>query len=316
MLSLPDFREKQILFVRVSDVQLDKLRFNNENICWTNDGDIENQLSCYKVLALFVIGNCSITSVLIRNCRKMGVSLFLMKDNFELYAKVLSMADGNYLLRQKQYAAMPKDELAMARQLIVNKIQNQSALLDKNKHATAKKELRGYWVKAERVESHKELLGIEGSASRLFFAAYFFECNWRRRLPRTKFDSVNTLLDIGYTLLFNLADALLALFGFDNYKGFYHKLYFQRRSLACDIMEPFRCIIDKQIIKSKHLGQIDEKDFRIIHGRYELDYSKQSKYLKIFAGALMERKEEIYCYVRQFYHHILTGEKEFPVFDI
>lgn len=316
MLSLPDFREKQILFVRVTDVQLDKLQFKNDNICWTNDGDIENQLSCHKTLALFVVGDCSITSVLIKNCKKLGVSLFLMKDNFELYAKVLAAADGNYLLRQKQYAVTTDCELAMARRLIVNKIENQCALIDKNKCASTRNELRQLTASAENAKNHKELLGIEGSASRAFFAAYFAEVGWRRRLPRTKFDPTNTLMDIGYTLLFNLSDALLALFGFDNYKGFYHKLFFQRKSLACDIMEPFRCIIDRQIIKSKHLGQIDEKDFRVVRGRYELDYGKQRKYLKIFTEALMENKEAIYCYVRQFYYHILNGDKEFPEFKI
>jgi len=316
MLSLPDFKEKQILFIRTADVKLDKLQFKNENICWTNDGNIENQLSCHKTLALFVIGDCSITSVLIRNCKKLGVSLFLMKDNFEIYAKLLAAAEGNYLLRQKQYALSASTELAMAKQVVANKINNQCLLLDKKKDAIALKGLRGLSSHAAKARNHKELLGMEGSASRAFFTTYFAEMGWRRRMPRTKFDPTNTLMDIGYTLLFNIVDALLALYGFDGYKGFYHKLFFQRKSLACDIMEPFRCVIDRQIIKSKHLGQIDEKDFRVVRGRYELDYSRQRKYLKVFAEELMKNKEAIYCYIRQFYYHILNGDKDFPEFKI
>ena len=61
---------------------------------------------------------------------------------------------------------------------------------------------------------------------------------------------------------FNCMDSLLRLYGFDTYKGFYHKLFFQRKSLACDVMEPFRCVIDKQILKAFNLGQIDEKILR------------------------------------------------------
>ena len=52
-------------------------------------------------------------------------------------------------------------------------------------------------------------------------------------------------MDIGYTYLFNFIDALLRLYGFDTYLGFYHKEFYQRKSLVCDVVEPFRCIIDK-----------------------------------------------------------------------
>src|SRR3989339_2215095 len=316
MLSLPDFKEKQILFIRTADVKLDKLQFKNENICWTNDGNIENQLSCHKTLALFVIGDCSITSVLIRNCKKLGVSLFLMKDNFEIYAKLLAAAEGNYLLRQKQYALSASTELAMAKQVVANKINNQCLLLDKKKDAIALKGLRGLSSHAAKARNHKELLGMEGSASRAFFTTYFAEMGWRRRMPRTKFDPTNTLMDIGYTLLFNIVDALLALYGFDGYKGFYHKLFFQRKSLSCDIMEPFRCIIDKQILKAFHLKQVDEADFHVRRGRCELDFVKQRKYLQIFSAALMDRREDIFGFVRQYYYYVMKGEGDFPTFKI
>jgi CRISPR-associated protein Cas1 len=63
----------------------------------------------------------------------------------------------------------------------------------------------------------------------------------------------------------------LRLYGFDVYKGFYHKLFFNRKSLASDIMEPFRCVIDKALLKAFNLKQINEKDFKIVDGRYVLE---------------------------------------------
>jgi hypothetical protein len=49
MLSLPDFREKQILFVRAEKDLDNKLHFKNDNLTFVKDGKIVNQLSCYKI---------------------------------------------------------------------------------------------------------------------------------------------------------------------------------------------------------------------------------------------------------------------------
>ncbi len=121
-------------------------------------------------------------------------------------------------------------------------------------------------------------------------------------------------MDMGYTFLFNLVDSLLKLHGFDTYKGFYHKLFFQRRSLACDLMEPLRCIVDRQILKSYNLGQIDEADFVFTKGSFLLPFDKNSKYAKIFLDSLMDQKIIIFNYIREFYRHIMNPSKyEFPI---
>jgi len=314
MLSLPDFREKQLLFITAQEAADNKIRFKNENVCLVRDDKIINQLSCHKILGIFIIGDFSITTVLIRNCQKYGVSLFLLKNNFELYASIIATASGNYLLRQKQYAVT--EELIIAKHFVANKISNQYKLLSKlNKKNDYKQEFEQIKNNIQIVADNQELLGIEGNLSKRFFSQYFSEINWYKRLPRTKVDITNLLLDLGYTLLFNFIDALLGLYGFDNYKGFYHKLFFQRKSLVCDMMEPFRCIIDYQILKSYHLKQIDKKDFKARSGKYELPFDKQQKYLQVFSAAIMERKEEIFNYVRQFYYCIINDTNNYPTFD-
>jgi CRISPR-associated protein Cas1 len=51
----------------------------------------------------------------------------------------------------------------------------------------------------------------------MFFTNYFKEIGWNRRSPRAKNDVKNLLMDIGYTYLFHYIEALLRLYGFDNY---------------------------------------------------------------------------------------------------
>jgi len=103
------------------------------------------------------------------------------------------------------------------------------------------------------VEAVDSLRGLEGNASKLFFSAYFKEIGRHRRAPRTKEDILNLLLDIGYSYLYRFIESNLNLYGFDIYKGFYHTLFFERKSLVCDLVEPWRCIMEKKIRKMYNL---------------------------------------------------------------
>lgn len=84
---------------------------------------------------------------------------------------------------------------------------------------------------------------------------YFDNVQWNGRKPRIKSDYVNVVLDIGYTMLFNIVDAMLQVYGFDTYYGVFHKCFYMRKSLVCDIMEPIRLIIDYEVRKAINLGQ-------------------------------------------------------------
>jgi len=319
MLSLNDFKEKQILFIRNPENLEARIKFNNDNIVYTkSDGEI-NQLSCHKILAIFIIGDTSFTSVSIRKAVKFGISVFLMNRNFDTYAAIESKAEGNYFLRMKQYSV--KDEIGIAKNLVKNKLFNLFSLVEKDKrcgqkindYASLKKEIAD---KIKKARNEKELLGIEGNYTKKFFKIYFKELKWYKRMPRVKIDEYNLLLDIGYTFLLNFIDSLLRLYGFDVYKGFYHKLFFKRRSLSCDLIEPFRCIINKQLIKSYRLGQINKKDFKMVNGQYFLSYDKSEKYVKIFFEAIFNKKVEIFNYIYDFYRFIMDSKRNFPYFKI
>jgi CRISP-associated protein Cas1 len=310
MLTLPDFNQKQILFIwNDIDTKTD-LKFSNDNIILKKNDKITNRASTHKVLALYIIGDTTITTNLIGKCLTHGISLFFLKRNLEYITSIEAQAEGNFLLRHQQYHLSQEKELEIAKLIVTNKIYNQLALL---KNIITKSDLTK--IKSETLTSIKkapssqELLGIEGTISKYFFALYFKPMSWRRREPRVKSDIPNFLMDMGYTYLFNIVDSLLRLYGFDTYKGVYHKLFFQRKSLSCDIMEPFRCIIDKTIIKAFNLGQIDPKDFDMQKDNITLDWKQNKKYAQIFNETIMENKEELYKYIQQYYRHQLSPSK-------
>ncbi|MFH1030791.1 MAG: type V CRISPR-associated endonuclease Cas1 [bacterium] len=317
MLSLNDFREKQIIFIDNTKDNETKVKIYNDNIVYVKDDKIVNQLSCYKVLAIFIIGDTSLTTVFIKKAMEFGISIFFMRQNFLTYASIESKAEGNYLLREKQYKA--KDEFFIARKLVENKLLNQILLLAKEKirdKTESKKLNEEISFKIKKAKDEQELLGIEGSFTKKFFNLYFEELKWYKRMPRAKVDINNLLLDIGYTFLLNYIDSLLRLYGFDVYKGCYHKLFFKRKSLSCDIIEPFRCVIDKELLKSFRLKRINEKDFRFINGQYSLDYIKSKKYAEIFLEGILKHKEAIFNFIYEYYRFVMDNDREFPYFEI
>jgi CRISPR-associated protein Cas1 len=316
MLTLPDLKAKQILFIQTEQGIKNHLFFKNENLIFEKNGEIINQASCHRILAIFIIGDFSLTSCLIRECRRRAASLFFLGRNFKTYASINSTAEGNYLLRSKQYNIKPDCELRISKEIVENKIQNQIKLLQGADKLSNKQQFDKIIRGIKLAKSAEELLGLEGNFSKIFFKEYFSEMGWFRRAPRTKEDIQNLLLDMGYAFLFNFIDSLLLLFGFDTYKGYYHKLFFQRKSLTCDIIEPFRSIIEKSLLKAYHLSQINEKDFFVKNGRYSLSYDKNQKYVKIFMDAIMDHKQPLYLYVQNFYRFIMKDYGRFPVFDI
>lgn len=315
MMSPKDFEAKQILFLVTKEGQ--SLSFRNDNVVITDKNKkVIHQSTCYRLFAVFVVGHISITSGLIQRAKKFGFAIVLMTPSFRMYQIISSSAEANVLLRKKQYEY---DEIFAARALVANKIENQryNLMQIRDKRETVREAVKlidASLVTLESADTIQSIMGVEGSASRVYFKAYFDNVTWKGRKPRIKPDMTNALLDIGYTILFSFIDALLALYGFDRYWGILHRQFYMRKSLVCDMVEPFRVIIDKQVKKGVNLGQFKERDFQVYDGKWCLKYEKSSEYSSIFLSALLSRKEEIFIYIRDFYRKTMKGKlsEEFP----
>lgn len=309
MLTFPDFKEKRILSIHAEYGHDSLLQLTNDNIRFVRDCQVVNQISCHLVFAVFIIGDMSITTALLKKLTSQGISVFFLNHNLRTKASVMSEAEGNYLLRQKQYTGTT--DLAIAVNIVSNKIDSQEAVLKKYEKSYDPKIFNHARKMLKEVKDREQLLGIEGNVGKEYFQKLFDQIGWVRRAPQTKEDIANLLLDIGYTYLFNYCDALLRLFGFDTYKGYYHQLFFQRKSLVCDVVEPIRPVIDYQLLKSFNLKQIKEKDFVFKNGRFDFrdGFETSKMYSSLFLETINSRKEEIYVYVLNFYRYIMDDKK-------
>lgn len=306
MLSTNNIKHKQIVIINAVfnsfNLEMDNLLIKDK------EGDKISKINLHNVMAIYLINGNSVTTNLIKRCKELGVSLLFMNSNFKIYSSIRPFAEGNYLLRQRQYTLNTDEELAYTKVILKNKFTNQKNLLKSRGFDLLEK--IDYKVRLQELPTSQELLGLEGIVAKNFFETYYKDINWRRRAPRTKEDIPNLLLDIGYTYLFNYVDSILMLFGFDTYKGIYHKMFFARKSLTCDLVEPFRCIIDKSLLKAYNLGQIKESDFKLDKNQtYYLPFKNSRKYTQIFVQALMDSKLEIFVTLQSFYRHLMNPEK-------
>lgn len=275
-----------------------------------------------KVLVLFVIGHITVTTPLIEKCKKYNVALVVMKPSLRPVFYWSDTAEGNFLLRKQQYSKEGNIEIALS--LIGNKISNQIQLLTntRRKDATtlsAIEECRSCLDSIVDVVDSRQLLGIEGTAARCFFSAYFQDFGWKGRRPRTKVDFINTTLDIGYTVLFNFIECYLRMFGFDLYVGVYHTEWYKRKSLVCDLVEPFRCVIDRAVRTGLNRNQISSSDFVETRSKeYCLKHERCGDYYRLFFEALIPYKTSVFKYV-QSYYRCFMGRKSvssYPIFEL
>ena len=186
----------------------------------------------------------------------------------------------NVFLRRRQFALaeQPLFCLAVARQITAAKIRNQRTLLRRNHiepPRTVMVQLRRGAEKALAAADLEELLGIEGTAARLYFGAFTgmlkseegdesreFSFDFTRRNRRPPRDPVNALLSFAYSLLTRDLTIVCHCIGFDPFVGFFHQPRFGRPALALDLLEEFRPLIaDSAVLSAINTRMVTPDDF-------------------------------------------------------
>lgn len=110
-----------------------------------------------------------------------------------------------------------------------------------------------------------QLRGLEGAAAAMYFEAYFSAfapalgaTGRNRRPPR---DPVNAVLSLSYTMLYAQATAACWSAGLDPALGALHTLSHGRAALACDLMEPYRPLVDLWVWQQFRQGTLRAEHF-------------------------------------------------------
>ena len=250
------------------------------------DGDeLKQEVRLGEVSQINLLGNVQLSTQAVQAFCSAEVPVCYFSQGGWFYGITTGLNSRNVFLRHRQFMSAEHDgtALRLSRKLVAGKIRNQRTLLQRNHIEAPEQALRLLKALAEKAEAATELeslLGIEGSAARIYFSEFAgmlksaedddahrserteFRFDFTERNRRPPRDPVNALLSLAYSILVKDLTITCYALGFDPYWGFYHQPRFGRPALALDLMEPFRALIaDSAVLTAINTRMITPADF-------------------------------------------------------
>ncbi|UHA71865.1 type I-C CRISPR-associated endonuclease Cas1c [Paenibacillus sp. 481] len=287
------------------------IKRDGENIVIYNDQTETFRIPAHNLEGIVMFGYMGASPGAMQLCTEQGIALSFLKESGQFMARVQGKVSGNVLLRRRQYrmADMDADCVRIATRFIAAKVANSRNVLirgirDHGEHVNqtlvrnTSDELKKSVRKVMHVTSLDEILGVEGDASKRYFAAMnelilygkeaFYMKGRNRRPPR---DRMNALLSYLYTFLMLETQSALETVGLDPAVGFLHRDRPGRASLALDVMEELRAyMVDRLALSLVNRKQIQVNDFLVQEN--EAVILKQDARKKVIS-AWQERKQTV-----------------------
>lgn len=309
----------------------------------TRDGDVHTvRIADTSQVALF--GAVQISTQAVQDLCDRGVPIVYLSSGGWFYGLTRGMDHKNVELRRRQFRAAEDPTLStqIASRLVTVKIRNCRTLIRRNSNEATStlSKLKSLVEAAESAKSLESLLGIEGTAARVYFDAYgklvktqpeghadgiAFDFEGRNRRPPR--DPVNALLSLGYSLLAKDITIVLQSVGFDPFMGFYHQPRYGRPALALDLMEEFRpLIVDSIVLSAINTGAIRIHDFLRRGGAVTLTSAGRAKFLRAYERRMDEEvahpvfgykisyRRTLEVQVRLFARFLVGELNEYPAF--
>jgi len=253
---------------------------------------------------LVVCGKAQVTTDALRHAFARDIPVSYVSLGNWFYGVAHGLGNSNVELRRLQFLAADDatKSLALARSFVAAKIHNCRAFLRRNATEVdgVLDQLRDIHSRLGEARDAASLLGMEGSAARLYFSAFSkmfktradettcrFDFTERNRRPPK--DSVNAMLSYAYSSLVREVTAKLFAVGFDPFLGFYHRPVCGRPALALDIMEQFRPVIcDSVVISVINRGIVKTGEFVVTGLGVAMSTTAKARFIEFYEKRMDE----------------------------
>ena len=195
----------------------------------------------------------SITSYLINELTKNKIKLIVCDEKHNPVCELTPYYGAHNTSKRVQNQALwTKETKDKAWQNIIkHKIYNQAQLLKKLN-------IEGYEKLLEYITDVKQgdFTNREGHAAKVYFNLLF-----GKDFLRGKADNTNIALDYGYSILLSTFNREIVSKGYITQLGINHKNEFNQYNLSCDLMEPYRPLIDEIVYENREL--VFGKEFKM-----------------------------------------------------
>ena len=185
-------------------------------------------------------------------------------------------------------------------EIVAEKIRKQAEFLDER----GREESRLLWQYIGEVQAGDES-NREGHAAKVYFNALF-----GMDFSRTQENFINAALNYGYSILLSMFAKEIVSQGYFTQLGIFHDNMFNQWNLACDLMEPFRILVDRQVCKME-LTEFAKKEklelVDILNHSVYIDGNQEyvSKAIRIFSKSVFDAMNDGDISAIRFYNNEL-----------
>lgn len=226
------------------DYQLGYLVVRNESVTKIHLGEISTLLIESTAV--------SITTSLLAELTKKKIKVIFCDEkrnpSSELVGYYGSHDTSSKVRNQIQWSRNSKD--AVWTEIVTEKIRKQKKLLEYQ----GKEESKLLDSYLQEIKWNDET-NREGHAAKVYFNALF-----GLDFTRTTDCSVNSALNYGYSIILSAFTREITANGYITQLGLFHDNMFNQFNLASDLMEPFRVLVDKEVLEMKFEEfEVDER---------------------------------------------------------
>ncbi len=203
--------------------------------------------------------------------------------------KIRSQMEWNPIAKQTVWTSIVGEKIKKQRDNLLFFKKSEYSLLDKY---------------LEEIEFNDES-NREGHAAKVYFNAMF-----GKDFSRSDDCPINAMLDYGYSIILSCVNREIVSNGYITQIGLFHDNMFNQFNLGCDIMEPFRAIIDREV--REYMPQKFEKEekhmvLELLSKDFIVDGKKQTllNTIKIYVKSVLDAIENNDVSNMKFYNYEL-----------
>lgn len=277
-----------------------KLNYKNRFLVVKQDND-EKYIHLSEIDTIIVDSIAvSISSYLLKELSDNKINIIFCDERHNPFGELSSYYSSHNSSKkiQKQINWTKENKDLIWQSIIKNKIINQALMLNKIK--SKKYELLLSYIE-DVLSSDKT--NREGHAAKVYFNELF-----GKNFVRNDTDNINAALNYGYAILLSTINKEVISNGYLTQIGIHHKNEFNEFNLSCDLMEPFRIIIDNFVYFNQE---------RELNTQYKLDIINIFNNRYNYENKNYVLKDIIKMYVKNTLESIEKPEnyKEFSIYE-
>lgn len=264
------------------------LRYNNMNI---RKNESLKQVNISEIGVLLIEStSVSITSALLSELMKNKIKVIFCDETHNPESELIPYYGGYDSSERIKSQIFWDDEIKenLWTLIVSEKIRKQMEVL-KYFNLKEYKLLENYMFQVE----HFDLTNREGHAAKVYFNS-LFGVNFNRD---DKENVINMALDYGYSILLSLFNREVVSNGYITNIGLFHRNKFNPFNLSCDLMEPFRPLVDKLVVEIgiDNFGTDEKRDLQKLLSSQLIIKNKEyylPDVIKIYTKSLLDGLDE------------------------